>query len=807
MAQSGIELTIRDLEFEIGGKELDFVTTDDLAPLDEIVGQPRALRALELGLGINDSGYNIYLAGESGMGKKTLAERQLREQASQKPVPPDWVYVNNFEKPDMPMAISLVAGKGGRLKRSIAELVSHLQDELPKAFQQEDFSRQKQHLSSVYEQQGRELFDHLQKLAGEKGLMVQQGPEGRILLVPMRENRPMTPDEFELLSDKEKGDIDKQEEEVTIRVNDVLSRQGEFRKRMRLDIKNIERNFAARIIDPLIKEIEREFESEKLTTWLGMLRENMLDNIVKFQERQQPQPPQLAALLGGAPPAVEEEFLDYQVNVVIDNSRTTGAPVVIEQSPNYKNMYGTINGFFDRSGRMVTNYTYIQAGSILRANGGYLVFNLLEALLEPLVWKELKRTIKSGVLEYHMYDPFGVFATSALRPEPIPLKVKIVVMGNPLVYHLLHLYDEDFAEIFKVKADFSPEIDRSEISPILLARFVRKLRGTDSVLPFDPTAVSELFRAGVRMAGDTAKLSAEFSRLADLVREASFWAKKESASIVSRGHVLRAVEERVYRSNQIAEKIRELIRNGTLLVSVDGAVVGQVNGLSVTLLGDYMFGRPARLTASVGVGAAGIINIERESKLSGSTFDKAMLILEGYLRNKYAAKHALSLSASLAMEQSYGLIEGDSASVAELVCLLSALAQVPLRQDIAITGSVNQWGQVQAIGAASEKVEGFFDVCKELGLTGRQGVCLPSANVRNLVLRADVIEAVGKGSFHIWSIDSVDQALELLGGKPAGDLDEENTVHWLVEQRLRFTRKLGITFAASPEVLRTMTDG
>ncbi|MBD3239613.1 MAG: AAA family ATPase [Chitinivibrionales bacterium] len=779
------ELGIEELDAQIDTSELAFATTDELQPLTEIIGQPRALQAFELGLGISGAGYNIYAAGISGSGKETMARQTLLKNAAQQPTPPDWVYVNNFDREDNPMAIPLPAGQGKRLKRDMEQLIKRLREEVPKAFRQEDFSREKQRLSRRFQEQGRDMQQQLQQDAENRGLMIQQGPDGTILMLPSKDDRPMRSEEFESLPEEEKEIIGQKQQELGEHVSRMVARQREMERQLRSDVQEVERNFATRIIGPMIDEVAEKYENGKVHQWFAMARRYMIENLDQFREEDSRQQ-QVAAMLGIAGPAAQRDsFERYEVNVVVDNSDVEGAPVVFEGSPNYKNLFGTIHGTADPMGRFSTNFTNIKAGSLLRANGGYLVFDLVQALLEPLVWKELKRTIKSHSLEYHMYDPFGVFATSALKPEPIPLNVKLVLTGNPLVYHLLQLYDEDFREIVKVKADFARELDREPGMNEQLAQFVRKLKDDSNVMAFEPGSVGELVRIGARLAGDKRKITAEFGRLADLVREASYWARRAGASTVGREHVRKAVDEKVYRSNLIAARIREMIAEGVIRIDVDRTVVGQLNGLSVAHLGDYMFGRPSRVTASVGIGATGLINIERESRLSGQTYDKGMMILDGFIRNRYAREHPIALSAGLAMEQSYGLIEGDSASIVELVCLLSAIANVPLRQDIAITGSVDQRGQAQAVGAVSEKVEGFHDVCRELGFTGNQGVCLPSANVRNLVLRPDVIESVQQQRFHVWSFDHVNQIIPLLTGMPAGDLDEPGTFHWQVDQELR----------------------
>lgn len=780
-----LELTAQQAEPAIDFSRLEFSSTAELNALEEIVGQHRAVKALELGLGINDTGYNIYISGNSGMGRKALIQKMVSEKASSEPTPQDWIFVNNFGQEDRPLSISLEPGQGKKLKKEMEELLGRLRDEVPRAFRQEDFSKEKQRLSMEYENQSKNAFSKLEQLASEKNLIIQEMPDGRILMIPKKGDRPMSAEEFDSLSDSEKEQISKNQSELGQVVSSVINQQREISNRLRDEVRQIERNFAFRLIEPAIDEIASRYNNQKLRTWFSKVKDHMIDNLSNFREPEGNQQPSLAAMLGGGGPSAEDFFQEYTINVVIDNSESGGSPVVFEESPNYKNLFGTIFGNFDRTGRLFTSFRNIKAGSLLRANGGYLVFNLMEALMEPLVWKELKRTLKSGELEYHMYDPFGVFATSSLRPEPIPLKVKLLVVGNPLLYHLLQLYDEDFRELFKVKADFSPELDATGDIETVMARFVQKLSKTDNVKPFSPHAVAELIKTAARFTGDKEKITSQFSRLADVARESSYWAQKHGASVVEVEHVRTALEEKIYRSNLIAEQMREYIANGTLIISISGLVTGQINGLSIVQLGDYAFGRPSRITVSVGTGAAGIINIERESRLSGSSYDKAMLILEGYLRRVYAQKHPLSLSASITMEQSYGPIEGDSATIAELLCLLSAFAGIPLRQDIAITGSVNQMGQVQAVGGVTQKVEGFFDTCKLLGLDGNQGVCIPASNVRNLVLRKEVIDAIHDRRFHIWAVNNVDEALELMSGVAAGSIDEENSFHWRVDQRLK----------------------
>ncbi|MDG5815145.1 ATP-binding protein [Chitinispirillales bacterium ANBcel5] len=782
-----LELRPEEAEPERGSYNLNFGTTDDLDVLDEIIGQPRALKALELGLGIRDSGYNIYMSGLSGSGKMAMVKDVLTKRVADEDIPPDWVYVNNFDHVDHPLAIALKPGKGIVFRKEMEEFVDRLKEDIPRSFRQEDFSKEKQRLSMLFEKRSMKAVEELEQLANEKDLFLQEMPDGRLMMIPKApgENRPMNQEEFEKLNEEQKEDVTERQQKVGEKASMVMNFRQDLGRELREEVKNIEKNFALRIIEPEIKNLKEKFSEPKLLQWFDRLKEDIVDSLHRFQDKENSQRQQMAAMMGMPQGGMEDTFQEYKVNVVVDNSQTKGAPIIIEESPNYKNLFGTIHGSFDRSGRLMTDFTNIKAGSILRANGGYLVINLKEAILEPLVWKELKRTIKSGNLEYHMYDPFGVFATSSLKPQQIPLDVKIIALGSPLLYHILQIYDEDFKEIFKVKADFASDIKKDDDIGVQIARFIKKQSTIHKhVLPFDSEAVGDMVRIAARIAGDKDKITAELSNLADLVMEASYWARQDNSQTVNMNHIRKAEEEKIYRSNLIADKIKELIENQTLLISVDGAVTGQVNGLSVVQLGDYAFGRPSRVTASVGVGTAGLINIERESRLSGQNYDKAMLILEGYLRNKYAKRHSLSLSASITMEQSYGMIEGDSASVAELICLLSSLAEIEIRQDIAVTGSVNQWGHVQAIGGVTEKIEGFYDVCNTVGLTGNQGVCIPAANVRNLVLRPDVVDAIRDGKFHIYAVKNVNEAMELLGKLLAGNTDEQNTFHWRVDKRL-----------------------
>jgi len=777
-------LSAAEVTLDIDPKSFGFKNTSELEPLTDIVGQPRALRALDLGTGIRHPNYHIYISGLVGTGRTDLITHALRQRVLDDSIPSDWVYVNNFDEPDCPLAISLPAGQGILLRQEMESLINQLQELLPKAFKEEDFGKEKEKLRQVYRKRGDEVFDKLENLAGQHGMTVQQLPDGQILFIPLKDGRPMTQQEIEQLSPEEMKDLESHQDELVQMAGRVLQEQREIQRQLSTDVREIARRFATQIIEPLITELQQKFDNPRLNEWFPRLKAHVIEHLNLFRDISD-LPPQAAAMLmseGGIDP--EQRFLEYRINVVVDNSHLKEPPIIVEDSPNYRNLFGTIERVVDRAGRVITNFTRIKSGSLHKANGGYLVINLMDALVEPFVWKELKRTLKSRSLEIQIQDPFSMFTVSALQPESIPLNIRLVAIGEPLIYHLLYLHDEDFREIFRVKADFDTEIDRNAETGQIYGSLIRQLTDKEELLPFDASAVAELVRVGSRLASDQKKVTSIFSHIADVAREASFWALQDNKKSVNSRYVHQAMQERIYRSDLIAEKIRGLIADGTLLIQLEGTEISQINGLAVADLGDYAFGRPSRLTASVGVGTAGIINIERESRMSGNTYDKGMLILEGLLRNLYAGEQPLTLSASIAMEQSYGGVDGDSASVAELLCLLSAIAEIPLRQDLAVTGSVNQWGDVQAIGGVNEKIEGFFDVCRTFGLTGTQGVCIPESNVQNLVLRADVIEAIQQSQFHIYAVTDVNQAIELFTGMPAGDVSDRNSFHGKVIDRL-----------------------
>jgi len=771
---------------ELSGEELRFPTdivckfasTDELTGAKDFVGQERALASLELGLGVAGSGYNIFVSGLTGAEKLETLRRWVRERAGAAPTPGDWVYVHNFKHPDAPRAIYLQPGAGVELRDQMHNLVRTLREELPKAFRQEAFDKEKSSLMEKFNSRAQELNMQFAALARERGFQVQQSSHGHIYFIPIVNGKPLQkPADFAALPEDERREVERRQQDLNIELERLARRQQEIMREMEEDIRLVERRFCESLLLPILGRIAEALNNEEVNLYLEEVREHVLNNLDDFKEA--PAPAMTLPFMGSA--RERDPYLEYEVNVVVDNTNTVGAPIIVESAPTYLNLFGTIERVVDRFGRVVTNFTRIKSGSFLRAHGGYLIFSLEDAITEPAVWKVLKRTLRSGRIEMETYEPFALFSASGLKPEPVKVNTKVIVVGSALLYHLLYAWDDEFHDMFKIRADFNPVMERDHGHQLAYAHWVGTLCKDEGLPHFDPSGIERLIEYGARQAGDRQKVLASYAAVADVVREAAFWARKEDSQLVSRRHVDKALESRVFRSNRIEEDIRELIANGTILVDIDGRKIGQVNGLSVVDIGAYAFGRPSRVTASVGMGQAGIINIERESKLSGNIHDKGMLILAGYLRNRFGRNQPLALSASLCFEQSYGGVEGDSASSTELYALLSGLANIALRQDIAVTGSVNQWGEVQAIGGVNEKIEGFYDICRAVGLTGKQGVLIPAANVRHLVLRSDVIEAVARGRFHIYPVQSIDEGLAILTGAPGG----ASQVNQAVADRLR----------------------
>jgi predicted ATP-dependent protease len=775
------ELNADDLRFA-SKISTRFTSTRELTGAKEFVGQERALAALELGLGVGGNGYNIFVSGLTGAEKLETLHRWVAQRATSSATPGDWVYVHNFKQPDAPRAIYLKAGESKRLKQMMHDLVKTLREELPKAFRQEAFDKEKSSLTEKYNNRAQELNAQFATVARERGFQLQTSSRGHVYFIPIVDGKPLQrPQDFTALPEEERREVEKRQQELSVEMERLARKQQELMREMEEDIRTIEQRFCENLLVPILQRMEYELSNDEVRLYLAEVRSHVLNNLDDFKEA----PPTPFAMPFMPMPRERDPYLEYDVNIVVDNAQTAGAPIIVESAPTYLNLFGTIERVVDRFGRVVTNFTRIKSGSFLRAHGGYLIFSLEDAITEPAVWKVLKRTLRSGRIEMETYEPFALFSASGLKPEPVKVNTKVIVVGSAFLYHLLYAWDDEFHEMFKIRADFNPVMRRDDEHQLAYAQWVGNLCNEEGLPHFDQSGVERLIEFGTRQAGDRDKVLASYAAVADLVREAAFWARKEDRQLVSARDVEKALDSRVFRSNRIEEDIRELIANGTILVDIAGKKIGQVNGLSVMEIGDYAFGRPSRVTASVGMGQAGIVNIERESHLSGSIHDKGVLILAGYLRNRFGQNHPLALSASLCFEQSYSGVEGDSASSTELYALLSRLTEIPLRQDLAVTGSVNQWGEVQAIGGVNEKIEGFYDICRVIGLTGSQGVIIPASNVRHLVLRRDVIEAVAQGQFHIYAVRTIDEGLEILTGIPSAGAGALESINQAAARRLK----------------------
>jgi lon-related putative ATP-dependent protease len=767
--------------------EFSFKTTDDLPLLKETIGQERALRSLDFGLGIQDDGFNIYILGESGTGKMTTIKNILKEKAKDEPVPDDWCYVYNFKNPDEPRALRLPPGMGVKFQKDMDELVKSLRHEIPKIFESKEYERQRSKILEDFQKEQKDIFMEIEKEAKEKDFSLRKGVSGLVLVPVKKSGEALSEEEYESLDPKVRKKIEEIGKNLQEKLDDTVRLVREKEKGIKEKLIQLEREAALSSVGHLIDELKQKYgENPEILAYLEEVKEDILEHLEDFK----PQEEQPATLPFLKPPKTEPSFVRYSVNLFVNNRDTKGAPVIIESNPTYYNLFGRIEHKL-QYGIAVTDFSMIKAGSLHRANGGYLVTDALELLKNIFVYDALKRAIKDKKIRIEdVWEQYRLITTVTLRPEAIPFNVKIVLVGDPRLYYLLYHLDPEYKDLFKVKADFDYRMDRTKENLLKYASFIRTKCMEKELKPFDLGAVTKVIEYSSRLAEHQEKLSARFSDVADLLREANYWTKQDNSDIVKEEHVERAIEEKIYRSNKVEKKIQEAIKEGTLLVSTEGSVVGQVNGLTVLDLGDYSFGIPSRITAKTYAGKAGIVNIEREAKLSGKIHEKAILTLVAYLGGKYAQKRPLSLSASLTFEQLYSWVEGDSATCAEVYALLSSISGIPLKQSIAVTGSMNQHGDVQPVGGVNEKIEGFYEVCKLFNLNGEHGVIIPSANIKNLMLKKEVVEAVEKGKFNIYAIDNIEDGIEVLTGMPPGELQPDGTypqgtLNYFVSKRLQ----------------------
>jgi len=805
------KVPVDKLRWRCDPKSLGFKSTDELKLYPDIIGQKRAVNALRLGLDIESLGYNIFVTGLVGTGRKTAVNRLLEGTDRLKRIPDDKLYVNNFKNSDMPRFIRLPAGQGRSLKKDMDELVEYLAKNISSVFESEDYQRRKKEIVENLKNKQKKLLKGFEsKVAKEKFTLIQLqiGAFTKPTVLPVIDGKPV--DFNQLAAWVKEGKLTKERlkrleekhSEFADKMEAVFKEVINLEKKVNEQVKSLDNEVVTPLVEDRINEIKDRYKNDTLNEYLDEVKEDILDNLAKFQK-----PEGQTSSLPGVSISQGDPFLEYRVNLLIDNFGAKKAPVIFETSPTYRNLFGTVEVTPDRSGNWRTDFTKIKAGSILRADGGFLIIEALDVLVEQGVWPALKRTLRNRKIEIQNYAPFYMISISALKPEPIQCDVKVAMVGDAFLYHLLYNHDEDFKKIFKVRADFDSVMDVKRESIMEYANFVKKIVTNEKLNPFNEKAVAAIVEYGVRLAGKQNKLSTQFNNVADILREANYWAHKDNTSKVTEKHVEKAIEEKMDRSRLIEEKIQEMIEEGTIMIDTKGSVVGQVNGLSVYDTGDYSFGRPSRITAKASVGGSGIINIEREAELSGRIHSKGVLILAGYLRSKYAQDKPLAMSASLCFEQSYSGVEGDSASSTEVYALLSTLSELPVRQDIAVTGSVNQKGEIQPIGGVNQKIEGFYDVCKAKGLTGTQGVMIPHQNIDDLMLRKDVVNSVKKAKFHVYPIKTIDQGIEILTGVKAGKRKkdgtyEKGTVNYLVDKKLQEFADTWKSFRIGEELIK-----
>lgn len=779
------EVPVEKLKRQCTDEIFNFNTTAEVSPVEGIIGQERAKKALEFGLKIKSDGYNIFVTGISGTGRTTSVEQSVKKIAEGQPVPDDWCYLYNFLNPDTPTALRLPPGKAIVFKKDMSALIAELQRELPKELESQIYEDHKNAIIKDFQNKRNELFEKMENSAKSANFQIKKTPSG-IVIIPTVEGKPLEEEDVEKLTEESKQEIKKKQEILHEQLNLVSREVRKLEKGAQQKLMELETETARYTINPRIEELKEKYKAfPAVLKYLVEVEKDMIDNVDDFKERKD-----VEILPGLKLPERPSALFKYQVNVFIDNSRINGAPVIKEPNPTSYNLSGKIEYKPFQYGAMVTDFTMIKPGALHKANGGYLILQAIDILKNYYSWETLKRAIKNKeIIIEDLNEQFRLINTPTLKPEPIPFDVKILLIGNPIFYYLLFAYDEEFKKLFKVKADFSTIMDADNKGINNYAAFISKICKEEGLKHLNRESVCRIVEYGLRLASDQDKLTTRFIEIADIIREANFWATSDNSEIIEKRHVDRALKEKMFRSNLIEKRIEELINEGTIMVDLKGEKVGQVNGLSVLTLGDYSFGKPSRITARVYTGRSGMINIDREVKLSGTIHNKGFLILNGYIGEKYGENKPIVFSASICFEQLYEEIEGDSASSAELYTLLSSLSGLPVKQGIAVTGSVNQKGEVQPIGGVNEKIEGFYYTCKIKNLTGEQGVIIPQKNVKHLMLKDEVIDAVREGKFHIWAVQTIDQGIEILTGVSAGEKDKKGTypsgtVNHLISKKL-----------------------
>ena len=764
------ELPVEMLRGVVDPNGLGIETTREGCVMEHpIIAQERAVDSLSFALGIEGLDYNVYVAGPSRADMETLTGIMVKRAAEQGPQPPDVVYVNNFKDAESPRFIKLEKGKGREFKRDMHELIETVQAEIPEVFEGDEYTERKETIGHEYDSLRQGVLRKLQTEVEAEGFTLNVGQTG-MMIIPAKDGMPMNEEQIKALGEGEKKELRARSDRLQSRMNDTARKLRELEKERKKRLKELDQELVNYVVQHHVRELKEKYaDNARIQSYLDEMKEDIVENLEDFRQKQGVQQFPLPI---SQPQA---NFTRYEVNVFVDNAELTGAPVVVESNPTFPNLFGTIERKA-QFGALFTDFTMVRPGSLHKANGGYLVIKVLDLLKNYYSYEGLKRVLKSGEVSVEdLGEQLGLFTTRMLKPEPLPLKIKVILIGKSLFYHLLYFYDEDFPRLFKVKAHVDDEVQSSRKQIEDYISFICTVIKREELPHMDKTGMARVIEYGHELASHQEKLSLETSAISDIVKESGYWAKKAGSELIGAEHVEEAIRQKRRRSNLYEERVQELIREDILKIETTGAVVGQINGLSVTDLGDYMFGRPSRITATISLGKEGVVDIEREAELGGSFHTKGVMILTGFLMNKYALDVPLTLSANIAFEQSYSYIDGDSASGAELFALLSAIGGIPLKQSLAVTGALSQRGEIQPIGGVNDKIEGFFDVCNQRGLTGEQGVVIPMTNVKDLMLKKDVIRAVRDGKFHVYSVATADEAMEILTGIKAGNLHKDGT--------------------------------
>ena len=784
---ASFEVAPDQLRAQIDPLRFAWQSSEELEPLDAIIGQDRAVGAIGFGVEIGSEGYNIFAVGPAGSGRTTAIRQYLARRAAERAQPDEWCYVHNFEDPRRPRALSLAPGRATTLRDGMAEVVEQLEQEIPRAFEGEFYEQRRREILLNFQQRQQEMLRQLEQYLNERNFALIRGQMG-LAIAPIVDGQVLSAEEYEQLDAEQKRAFESHRPQLQEQYDKTMRQTRELDRDRRRSIEKLKTEMAGFVADQVMEDLQEAFADNAIVlTYLQAVRDDIIQHADEFmpKEEQDPQALLMSQMGSGATTRTR-----YTVNVLTADCADGCAPIVIEDNPTYQNLVGRIE-HRSQFGAMFTDFTQIRSGALHRANGGYLVAEAKDILSNPLAWEALKRALRNKHIKIEeMAQFYGLVASVTLEPEPIPLDIKVVLIGDERLYQLLYALDEDFRELFKVKAEFATRTALDDDLAESYPRFIGDLCRRESLLPYGPDAAAKVIEEASRYAEDQERATVRMAQVADLVREGAYWAKQEGAPLVTADHVRKAIAERAIRQEAAAERYRESIAEGSIFIDTQGSVVGQINGLSVIQAGNYTFGIPSRVTARTFMGRSGIASIDREVKMSGPIHDKGQLILSSYLASHFAQEHPLTLSASLTFEQLYSGVEGDSASSTELYALLSSLADVPIKQNLAVTGSVNQLGQIQPIGGANAKIEGFFDVCREVGLTGDQGVLIPRANLRNLMLREDVVEAVREAKFHIYAVSRIEEGIELLTGIPAGEREEdgeypEGTIYAAVRAKLK----------------------